>query len=142
MDKNLIVIIAVLVFVAVVVGITFFINKEGKNSDKIVKIGGITSKVAKINDVAGTVAAVLIPFLPSPVNVYADLIFKTADKAVNFAENAWKLGNCEENKRKQLATNYINDALKKENIEIDDKTKRIIDIAIEVMVTTLEKSHT
>lgn len=142
MDRNLIVTVAVLVFVALIIAVTLFINKEGKDSEKILKISGVASKISKINNVAGTVAAVLVPFLPSPINIYADLIFKTAGKAVVFAENTWKIGNCEESKRKQLATDYINNTLSKENIVIDAKTKRLIDIAIEFMVTTLDKSHT
>lgn len=138
MDKNLMILITITASIAVIIVLVILLKKFSGISSIVSKV---STKASEVYDVAKTLGKVISPFLPNPLNTYAEMIFQFADKAVNVAEEAWKAGNCEEEERKETAVKMIEDLLQNENVELDEKTERLVDVATEVMVTTLAKSH-
>lgn len=139
MNTNLLIILTVVIgILAVIALIELFALAKVKRLD----LNSLVKKATDAYGTAETIAAVIEPFLPAPYSGILKLIFNYADKAVKAAESAYKAGTCAEDERKAKATELIENALAAEGIAVDDKTKRLIDIATEVMVKTLPESHT
>lgn len=109
---------------------------------KHLNLTGLAQKAIDGYGVAETFATALKPFVPSPYSGWITIIFALADKAIKTAEQAWQAGTCPEELRKEKAVELIENGLALEGITVDDRVKKLIDVAVETLVQTLPKSHT
>lgn len=138
MDKNLMIILTVAAGIAVVaLSYTVAVIARKKHLD----ITGFAKAATDVYGTAETLSAVLKPFLPEPYSGWLTILFSLADKAVRTVEDAWQAGNCPDEQRREKATQLIENGFVLENIAVDEKVKKLIDVAVELMVQTLPKSH-
>lgn len=121
----------ILIVIGVVVGVALvafllipFLIKKGLKPETV-------SGIADILKGALGVISDLTPY---------DRICDVASTAVEYAERLYKTGEVARDERKQVAIDYIYDALEECGVEVTDQRKKIIECAIEAAVNLLPKT--
>ena len=113
-----------------------YLQKKGWN------IGGYLGSAATITKLINSIIDAIKPYItPNSTFDLVEKIFEITEKAVTFAEQAYKDAQCEADQRKSVARKYTIDCLKLAGIEVTEDIEKLIDGALEAAVFVLPKTH-
>jgi len=128
-------IITILVIVVLFIILPIFYNKTNNlNFDRLF------TSINNIIDSLGTIVNNL--GIPTEIKQTIDMIMEYSTKAVEYAEQLYKSGQLDKDKRKEKAVEYVNEILSLSNIIVTDEINKIIVATIEAAVLLLPKTHT
>lgn len=113
-----------------------YLQKKGWN------IGGYLGSAATITKLINSIIDAIKPYIaPNSTFDLVKEIFGITEKAVTFAEQAYKDAQCEADERKSVAKKYTIDCLNLAGIEVTEDIEKLIDGALEAAVFVLPKTH-